>query len=165
MKTSNGARGFTLLECIVAVGLLAIGGLATARLIGVLYGSSDTVSGVTDGTSLATTLMSEIAQARYQPGTTDPGLAIGYHAAPVGGSQIQSLGSPSLINGAYQVSYEVQSCVLCNNPYAMGVNLGGLEVVVTVQNNPPYTHLRAPLNFYLRKETQATLVAAGQQRF
>jgi hypothetical protein len=157
---------------MVAVGLLALGGLATARLLGVLSTTSNTVAGVTDGTTFATSLISEIMSAQYEPNTTpvpvvDPGLVPGVYNAPAPGSAITTVGNLPIgdPNPTMTASYEVVVCQLCNNPFNTGQTLGGLDILVTIQNVPGYTRLRAPINFYLRKETQATLVNSAQQRY
>jgi prepilin-type N-terminal cleavage/methylation domain-containing protein len=137
------SRGFTLVEALVAIGILAIAGTGMLRLLGTLAQTNQQVSGETEALALGTRLLAEIENAPYvRNGRADPGLAPGTYtnglAAP-GGSLVQSYGlmNPDSLtaiapggNGLYRVTYEVVPWVGVAGP----AGADGVDIVVTVDN-------------------------------
>jgi prepilin-type N-terminal cleavage/methylation domain-containing protein len=142
-RMTKHARGFTLVEALVAIGILAIAGTGMLRLLGTLAQTNQHVSGETEALALGTRLLSEIENAPYvRNGRTDPGLVPGTYtnglAAP-GGSLIRSYGlmnpgSPTAVapggNALYRVNYEVVPWVGAAGP----AGADGVDIVVTVDN-------------------------------
>ncbi len=163
-------RGFTLLECVVAIGVLAVGSLATASLVDYMTRATSDVSSKTEALALATRLVAEIQDARLIIGNADPGLvdgagaplsdSLGEISTPIAGSNISSVGQfepgaalPGGPNPTLDVRYEVRGCVTCADPFATGTaSLGGIEVLVSVYNVPPHRKLVRPLRLMIRKE-------------
>lgn len=172
-------RGFTLLECVVAIGVLAVGSLATATLVDYMTRATSDVSSKTEALALATRLVAEIQDARMIIGNADPGLVDGAGAplsntmgeinAPVAGSSIASVGrfepgatGPGGPNPTLEVRYEVRNCVTCVDPFATGTaSLGGIEVLVSVYNVPPHRKLVRPVRLMVRKEFSPPGASAG----
>ena len=156
--TNRGNRGFTLMECMIALGLLLVSGLATAQLVTVLGSSSQKVDATTEAVALANVLTAEINDAKFFSVTNlDPGLAVGPHATAVTGSTITSVGSYPSVRPIFLATYEVLTCTACNDPFGDGqVALGGVDIVVTIDNDPSRARgdwrLRGPLHFFTRKE-------------
>jgi len=162
-------KGFTLIEVLVAMGVLAIGGLATLQLIGVLINSNQSVGAGTDAIALANRLVSEISDARFiNPADVDPGLNIldgRPIVAPVTGSRIRSVGlfRPGTLDPVtategpiYRVEYRSVPCLICRNPVT-GAE-GGIEVLITVANFDRDTGpLLQPVQMMLRREYNPTL--------
>lgn len=153
------ARGFTLIEVLVAMAVLVIGGLSTLQLITILINSNHTISASTDATALANQLVAEIVLAEYEVelgnGRVDTGLLLGPGGAsrtfngntgPTPNSEIRTFGffAPGRIDpvGAnqrprYEVSYTISPCdvTVCPVPPNAPLNTpGGIEIVVTVDN-------------------------------
>lgn len=159
------SRGFTLLEVMVATGILAVAGLGTLSLIGVLTRSNTHVSAQTEALALATQLVSEIQNAPYLAGAgnQDPGLlAIGEVTAPVPGSTITTVGrfhdgqTPVVdpaVPARFSVRYELSAW---NEPVTL--TPGGVDVLVTVDNDrrtrafDSTQRLMAPVQLMVRKE-------------
>ena len=140
-------KGFSLVEVMVAMGVMTIGGLATLQLITILISSNQNVSSTTDATALANRVISEISAARFiSAADFDAGLTTGVYTTPSPGSTITTVGlfSPGVPtpvtaaqNPAYRVSYQVVNCLSCLNPIAgntAATGTGGVEVVVEVDN-------------------------------
>lgn len=167
-------HGFTLIECMTALAVLGIGGMATAQLITVLINGAASTGAHTEAMALASRLVAEINDARFVTGAEDAGLVsggapAGYRNYPVVASTIQTVGEFTALGeptspgqGAYIVSYEVVNCTACANPFADGqVGLGGVEVLVTVQSalnisNSKTPRLLRPLHLLIRKEYSPT---------
>jgi hypothetical protein len=174
---------------MVAMAVLAIGGLATLQLVGVLTTSNKSVSATTDALGLANRLVSEISNARYlSPLDQDPGLRVNSYSVnnpPCGpypqaltapcGSVIRTVGHfvpanfnpvPANANPAYTVSYIVRPCAICLDPLNNGTNRGmsGVEILVTVDNFRNPGPLLKPLRMVLRKEYTAS-ASPGRVRY
>jgi prepilin-type N-terminal cleavage/methylation domain-containing protein len=164
--------GFTLIECMIALAILALGSIATAQLVTILSRSNATIGASTDAVALATTLIAEINDARFVRGGEDPGLVVGNQTrsemsgtvtAPVAGSTILAVGSFPSNTPQYAVSYEVRWCQACRDPFGTGQEgLGGVDVLITVSpvaNEGHQQKLLRPVHFVVRKEYAPT--AAG----
>lgn len=182
MKKTN-RRGFTLIEVMVAVAILAAAGLGTLSLIGVLIRSNQHVSAQTEALALATQLVTEIQNAQYVqgvPAMQDPGLAPapGVVSAPRPLSRIVTVGrfSPPdptpvpVANAArFLVTYEI---VGWNEP--VSGNPGGVDILVTVDNDrdragieglssSEVDALMRPVQIVVRKEFSGSPTAANNQ--
>lgn len=146
-------RGFTLIECVIALGVLFVGGYATAQLVNVLGSSTSRVDATTEAVGYANMVLAQINDARFfSPTDLDPGLTVGTHATPAGGA-IDAVGTFPAVNPTMSVVYEVVACARCTDPFSNGqVALGGVEVIVTIDNVPPHERLRGPMRFFTRKE-------------
>ena len=168
------SAGFTLVECMVALAILALGSIATAQLVTILSRSNATIGASTDAVALATTLIAEINDARFVRGGEDPGLVVGNQtrselsgtiSTPVTGSAIRSVGNFPANTPQYVVSYEVRWCQACRDPFGTGQEgLGGVDVLVTV--GPIATEgyqqkLLRPVHFVVRKEYAPTAAGAA----
>jgi prepilin-type N-terminal cleavage/methylation domain-containing protein len=170
-------RGFTLIEVLVALALLGIGGLSTIELVGFLTRANRNVSAETDALALGDQLVAEIGDALFvSPAFMDPGLAPGTYGLPVVGSAITSVGqfvpgrlSPVPAPGVYSASYQVVFCPAFSAPTGPdpsgcllpGPGIGGVEVLVTVDNaglNDGGPLLR-PIRLALRREFTGASVA------
>ena len=169
-RRTKRSYGFTLLECVVAIGVLAVGALATASLVDFMTRSTTDVSTKTEALALATRLIAEIQDARMIIGNADPGLVdgagvpvsngLGEICAPIAGSDISSVGAfepgattPGGLNPILNVCYEVRGCATCTDPYGTGAaSLGGVEILVSVYNFNPHRKLVQPIRLMVRKE-------------
>jgi prepilin-type N-terminal cleavage/methylation domain-containing protein len=167
-RTRARRHGFSLVEVMVAMGVLAIGGLATLQLIGVLINSNKNLGAGTDGVALANRVMSEVQAAPFFTDQADPGLVIGAFTQPVIGSRVRTVGwfAPNNpdplpdpgggnipVDATYAVRYQVYACASCDDPTGSGVGgPGGVEVVVEVANAKAGGPLLRPVQFMVRKE-------------
>src|SRR5262245_18719074 len=88
-KATITQRGFTLMEVMIALGLLLLSGLATAQLVTVLGESTQKIDATTEAVALAHVLVAEINDSRFLSATNlDPGLTVGAHATAATGSTI-----------------------------------------------------------------------------
>lgn len=173
MKYRRSKHGFSLVEVLVAMAVLSIGGLATLRLVGLLISSNSNMSATTDATALATRLVAEIGNAQFvDQANQDPHLAINtYDAATVRNtaSSITTFGNftPGGLNAVaagqnpvYTVTYEVVACdvAICGSPTAVppAPRGGGVEIMVTVSNFSISGPMLRPIRFVLRKEYTAS---------
>ena len=185
------SQGFSLVEVLVAMGVMAIGGLATLQLITILISSNQNVSSTTDATALANRLVSEISAARFISASDfdaclTPGVYTNALSSPCSSPTIATFGLfapgvPTPItaaqNPAYRVSYQVVNCLSCLNPVAgntAATGTGGVEVVVEVDNylNPTGSgagtggasgerRLLRPIRMVIRREYTATADTAS----
>lgn len=179
-KLKNGRGGFTLVEVLVALGVLSIGGLATLQLIGVLIGGNNSMSANIEATTLANQTIAQISLARFIPNdpNNDQGLVAGaLYTAPVGGNSVITTvglfdpnGQPVATindNPRYSVSYAVANCTTCSQPSPGAAALqgpGGVEVVVEVDNALADGPLFQPVRMVIRKTFSSSAAPLGQVR-
>jgi prepilin-type N-terminal cleavage/methylation domain-containing protein len=184
-------KGFSLVEVMVAMGVMTIGGLATLQLITILISSNQNVSSTTDATALANRLVSEISAARFisasefdaclTPGVYTNALSATCASPTIATYGLFAPGVPTPVtaaqNPAYRVSYQVVNCLSCLNPIAgntAATGTGGVEVVVEVDNfrNPTGSaassgtssgerRLLRPIRMVLRREYTAAADTAS----
>jgi prepilin-type N-terminal cleavage/methylation domain-containing protein len=141
-RSNDSRRGFTLIEVMVAVAVLAVAALGTLGLIFVLTRSNEHVGGQSDALALATQIISEIQNAPFLAGAgnQDPGLTvIGPQSEAVAGSMIRTVGrfnpgSMTPVPDAQAAFYNVRYEVIAWNDPSTGLP-GGVEVLVTVDND------------------------------
>lgn len=171
-------RGFTLVECIMALAVVGIGAVATAKMVTMMYKSTSDTHAVAEAVALATRVIAEVNDASMVPGLEDPGLISSGQAisnvaspaeiqAPIPNSRIQSIGkfaTGSLVPGigtpTLLVTYEVRNCTVCGIPYPSNpglTSINGVDVMVSVYNVPPFTRLTRPLHFLVRKNYQPSM--------
>lgn len=175
-------RGFTLLEVLIALAILVVGGLGTLQLMDVVSKSSSNVSAENEALSLARQLRSEMEQQVLLPG--DLGAAwwsAGLHTAP-DANPLCVIDTVGNINGAQQAQggrYRVEYTVAQWNPDIDGDGLGdgvrGLDITVVVDNQGyvrnSATETRArllrPIVLGFRKEVQSSIavITGGTQRW
>lgn len=169
------ASGFTLLEVLVALVVLAIGGFSTLELVNILTRSNAYMGGQTDAVALATKLLSEIEGAKFIDTTTyDPGLEPDTVVkSAVDGSTIRTVGdfAPGGQTGQpiFHVYYQVAgcgtaskgglSCAPADCPSCLSWN--GVEVLVEVTNINEGGPLLKPVEMVLRKEYSPSMAASG----
>lgn len=173
-------RGFTLIEVLVALGILMIAGLGTLQLVDVLSRSNGNVSAEVEAMALARDLRAELENIPLLRNTVTP-----FHPAWTVGSPVTTSPDPARIptiganviganGGRYRVQY---TRVPWTPPAGQGPDrdnngvpdLGGFDITITVDNVGAVStaptrrdvRLMRAVNLVFRKEIQESAGVAG----
>lgn len=179
-------RGFSLIEVLIALAVLAVGGLGTLQLLEVVSKSSANVSAEAEAMSLARQLRSEIEQQALLPANlVDPWWTPGTKLAPDGNAAcvIDTVGNvgqalSAAQGGRYRVEYTVGAAW---NPDIDGDGtpdgVRGLDITIVVDNQlardaantatERRRRLLRPVVLSFRKEVQSSIavVTGGVARW
>ncbi len=179
MNTRNN-RGFTLIEVMVALGVLMVAGLGTLQLVDVLSRSNGNVSAEVEALALARDLRAELENVPLLRNTITPFNPAWTTGSPVTTSpdptRIRTIG-PNVIGangGRYRVQY---TRTPWTPPAGQGpdrdnngvVDLGGFDITITVDNIGAVStvptrrdvRLMRAVNLAFRKEIQESAGVTG----
>jgi len=184
MRRRNSSRGFTLIEVLVALAILCVGGLGTLQLLGLLSKSNGNVNAETEAMQMARELRSEIEnvsllRTQLGPPTWPVGAPITASTnVAIDGNKI----GPNVVGpngGRYSVQYQLANWT---PPVGQGpdrnndgvVDVAGLDITITVDNVlalavPTRSDMRLlrPVILTFRKDVQesASIASGGVERW